>query len=173
MTWLGPDGITGTADDQQIDIDAGDAQAVVYNPSANVDVVSGLTYPTAVRQTLTLLFKNPLPAGSYRIEISPKVTTAAFNQDESTAEHPLVTHLRVGIVAGQDMNTFGIVDGARFFADNLVSAADAAVSFSAFKAGTPFLSQLQGDLASLLDQNLTEGADKNITAQLIAQIRRA
>ena len=31
------------------------------------------TYPTAVRQTVTLLFAHPLPAGSYEIELAPAV----------------------------------------------------------------------------------------------------
>ena len=34
VTWLGPDGIADTNDDRSIAIDAGDAQPVVYNPSA-------------------------------------------------------------------------------------------------------------------------------------------
>src|SRR5262249_21786516 len=54
FTWLGPDGLLGTADDQVIPVASG--HSVVYDPSANVDVASGTTYPTAVRQTVTLLF---------------------------------------------------------------------------------------------------------------------
>src|SRR5206468_1667017 len=38
VTWLGSDGIAGTADDRIVAINAANAQAVVYDPSANVDI---------------------------------------------------------------------------------------------------------------------------------------
>ena len=98
VTWLGPDGLAGTADDQVIPL--ADGQAVVYDPSTNVDVASGTTYPTAVRQTVTLLFANPLPAGSYRIDLPPAIQTAPFNADEPTcwpaaAPSPAIRSCRV------------------------------------------------------------------------------
>ena len=83
VTWLGPDGIQGTADDREIAVGIGLAagsKTVIYDPSSNVDVASGRTYSTAVRQTVTLLFGEPLPAGSYRIEVSPNVVSAPFNR---------------------------------------------------------------------------------------------
>ena len=52
---------------------AAGAQPIVYDPGANVDVVTGLQYATAVRQTVTLQFANPLPGGDYTITVSPKV----------------------------------------------------------------------------------------------------
>ena len=75
VTFLGADGRRGTADDQILSV-----RDVVYNPGANVEVSSGRTYPTAVRQTVTLLFDRPLPAGSYEVELSPRIQTAAFNE---------------------------------------------------------------------------------------------
>ena len=61
VTWLGPDG------KQVIPV-----QSAVYDPGANIDVATGITYPTAVRQTVTLLFAGPLPAGSYEVALSPR-----------------------------------------------------------------------------------------------------
>src|SRR5437870_2765401 len=53
VTWLGPDGIAGTADDQPIPLTCTLTDGcIVYNPEANVEVSSGRTYPTAVRQTV-------------------------------------------------------------------------------------------------------------------------
>src|SRR5262249_16831251 len=70
VTWLGPDGLAGTTDDRVLTIaSATGGQPVLYNPGGNVDVSSGKTSPTAVRQTVTLLFAQPLPVGSYQIEI--------------------------------------------------------------------------------------------------------
>ena len=62
---------------------AAGSQAVVYAASGNRDVSSGLTYAAAVRQTVTLLFGRPLPAGSYEITVSPNVKAANFNSDEA------------------------------------------------------------------------------------------
>src|SRR5205823_827022 len=77
ITWLGPDGLAGTADDRVMSI-----QSAVYDPSTNVSVASGNVYPTAIRQTVTLLFADSLPAGSYQIELSPAIQTTAFNGKE-------------------------------------------------------------------------------------------
>ncbi len=46
VTWLGPDGTAGTADDQVIPL-ATSGQSVVYDPAANVDVASGKVHATA------------------------------------------------------------------------------------------------------------------------------
>ena len=73
VIWLGPDGIRGTSDDRKIPVGMGlspESKVAVYNPSSNIDVASGRVYPTAIRQTVTLLFGEPLPAGSYQIEVS-------------------------------------------------------------------------------------------------------
>src|SRR5262249_41897482 len=83
VIWLGPDGLAGTADDRVIAIQGGSSnKSAVYDPSTNVTVASGTVYPTAIRRTVSLLFTDPLPAGSYRIELSPAIQTAAFNDDE-------------------------------------------------------------------------------------------
>ena len=169
VTWLGPDGISDTADDQVIPIAASgasgiaEAKPVVYDASANIDVVSGLTYPTAVHQTVTLLFKNPLPAGAYRVQVRPAVGATPFNESEPIAGHPVVTLTRTGIARGADL----IVGQA-------VAGTNAKLDLSTFMNGNPFLSQLQADLGALLDQHLSEkhgvSGTKAITGELIAQL---
>jgi hypothetical protein len=168
VTWLGPDGLPGTADDQVIPVASG--HSVVYDPSANVDVASGLTYPTAVRQTVTLLFANPLPAGSYQVVLRPAIQTAAFNDQEAGllaggsafAGHPVVS-----LSAGQ------VVNGSQPTAPNLVLAPGGLGSFSGFTQGTPFLTQLHDDLGALLDATLTASGDApTLTQALLDQIVR-
>jgi hypothetical protein len=171
ITWLGPDGLPGTADDQVIPLTGlAGGQSVIYDPSANVDVASGQTFPTAVRQTVTLLFANPLPAGSYQVTLTPAIQTAAFNADEagllsggsSFAGHPVVT-----LANGQ------VVNGSQITALNLVHAAGALGSLNVFKQGTPFLTQLHDDLAALLDSALTQLGDApGITAALTGQVQQ-
>ncbi len=140
--------------------------AVVYDPGANVDVASGITYPTAVRQTLTLLFNQPLPAGHYQITIGSSVLAASFNQDEATLlarpGNPTV-HSVVSI----DANT--IAPGRSILA--AVPVATASRNFQAFATGTPFLTQLHDDLGALLDAALnTSGDQPDITNALIQQL---
>jgi hypothetical protein len=160
VTWLGPDRVAGTADDRTITVGAaGDAQPVVYNPSANIDVVSGVTYPTAVRQTVTLLFESALPAGSYRVEVSPKVGAVSFTASDSPS-HPLVT-----------LAPSGITEGADLIVRNAVAVPRGQINFTTFKAGTPFLSQLQADMSALLDQEITVGDESNATPELLAQLQ--
>src|SRR5205085_10609166 len=80
VNWAGPDGKFGNRDDQQIAV-GGDlppgAESILYDSSSNIDVASGLTYPTATRQTVTLLFGKALPVGNYRIDVSSQVVSAA------------------------------------------------------------------------------------------------
>jgi hypothetical protein len=168
VTWAGPDGLFGTADDQAIPLAAG--PSAVYDPSANVDVASGTTYPTAVRQTVTLLFDQPLPAGSYQVTLAPAIQTAAFNADEAGllsggtafAGHPVVR-----LANGQ------VVNGSLITALDLVHAAGALGSLDVFKQGTPFLTQLHDDLAALLDSALTQLGDApTITAALTGQVQQ-
>ena len=135
VTWLGKDGVAGGDDDQVIPIDGNGAQPVVYDPGANVDVATGLTYATAVKQTVTLQFNSPLPAGSYRIQISPSVQAAAVGDSGVANDHTVVQ-------AKQSR----ITEGAEVIAKGLVTDANAAIDFSTFRSGTPFLSQLQGTL---------------------------
>jgi hypothetical protein len=166
VTWLGPDGLPGTADDQVLPVAAG--HSVVYDPSANVDVASGLTYPTAVRQTVTLLFANPLPAGSYQVALRPAIQTAAFNDQENSllsggsafAGHPVVS-----AGAGQVSN------GSQPTVPNLVLAPGSLGSLNGLTQGTPFLTQLHDDLGALLDATLTShGDDPTLTKALLDQI---
>jgi hypothetical protein len=163
VTCLGEDGQAGTADDQVIPV-----QSAVYNPGANVDVSSGRTYPTAVRQTVTLVFDQPLPAGSYQVELSPQIQTAAFNEAEGElladpthfAGHPVVS--RVG---GR------IAEGVRLEAVDLVLEAGTLGDLSAFERGTRFLTQFQNDLGARVDAILTRlGDDPSLTASISRDI---
>ncbi len=166
VTWLGPDGLPGTADDQVIPILA--TQGVVYDPSTNVDVATGVAYPTAVRQTVTLLFDRALPAGSYRLALSPAIQAAAFNGQEAgllsaapgLGGHPVVSRDGGPVVAGRPVTAAG-----------LVLAAGALGDLAAWQAGTPFLTQLHDDLGALLDARLTALGDSGtIPAVLDGQI---
>jgi hypothetical protein len=162
VTWLGPDGKAGTSDDQVIPLAAG-FQSVVYDPSANIDVASGTIHPTAVRQTVTLLFSQPLPAGSYQITFSPAIQAAPFSADESsmlTGGHPLVS------VTGGN-----ITSGALVTATDLVLASGALGNLNTLKSGNAFLTQLHDDLSALLDQQKTaQGGQAQITPSLIDQV---
>jgi hypothetical protein len=158
VTWLGPDNLPDTADDRVIPVDGGQAGGLsaIYDPSANVDVASGAIFPTAVRQTVTLLFQGALPAGSYRVELKPTVQAAQFNADEPSqlsavpgfASHPVASS--TGAVVNE---------GSQVLAANLVLASGSLGSFQSFAAGTPFLSQLHDDLSSLLDSQLVSVGD--------------
>ncbi len=156
ITWLGPDGVAGTADDQVIPLASG---AALLNPVANTQVSSGLTFPTAVRQTVTLTFDQPLPAGSYRVEIA-SLPSADLNDEEQALLGPLDGHNLVSVVNGQ------VVEGSRLDAANLVAPAGQP-QVGAISAGTPFLTQLQNDLGALLDAQLVQlGDDPILTTDL-------
>jgi FG-GAP-like repeat len=158
IVWLGPDGLFGTADDQQIAIQSGSGnRSVVYDPSTNVQVASGNVYPTAIRQTVTLLFTGSLPAGSYRIELSPAIQSDLFNSDEGsflTGSPGLSGHPVVSLSGSQ------VTEGDRLTALNLVFAAGALGDFGIFQTGTPFLTQLHDDLSAVLDAELTRLGDQ-------------
>jgi len=167
VTWLGPSGVLGAPDNQNIPLAAANGfQSVVYDPGANVDVASGKTYPTAVRQTVTLLFGAPLPTGSYVITLSPKIVSAAFNDDEQDplTASAFAAHHVVSVSNGT------VVAGARFAAANLVSEISLG-GFGNFETGTPFLTQLHSDLGALLDSFLTQNGDQTtLTASLLNQM---
>jgi hypothetical protein len=146
VTRLGPGG------GQIIPLAAGPG-SVVYDPSTNVDVASGVTYPTAVRQTVTLLFDQPLPPGSYRIDLGAGIQTAAFNGDEAGLLAGRGGHSVVSVVGGQ------VVAGSQFTASDLVTAGGPLGSFDIWNAGTPFLTQLHDDLGAVLDAGLTKLSD--------------
>jgi hypothetical protein len=156
VVWHGPNG------DQVIPLAAG--QSVVYDSSSNVDVASGLTYPTAVRQTVTLLFDQPLPAGSYQIELSSAIQAELFNAGEPGElsavagfnGHPVASRVQGAIVEGYKQNLAG-----------LVSASEALGSLAAWQNGTPFLSQLHDDLNAILDAQLTARGDSHTISPTI------
>jgi hypothetical protein len=157
-----------TSPNQDVGIPLAAGQGVVYDPSSNVDVASGLTYPTAVRQTVTLLFDEPLPAGAYRIELSPAVQAAPFSDGEAAAlsaapgfvGHPVATVAGGAIVAGYDQDV-----------RDLVSVSSAPGNLAVWEQGTPFLTQLHDDLGALLDAQLTALGDaRSISAGIDRQI---
>lgn len=171
VTWLGPDARFGTGDDRIFTIGAGTnlTQPVVYTPSGNRDVSSGLTNPIAVRQTVTLLFAEALPAGSYQIDISPQLLAASFNSDESSLlslKTNFPSHSVVSLAAGM------IHEGVRRTFENLVSSQGELGNLSAFESGTRFLTQLHADLSALLDTGLSVSGDvlKRNTQELLTQI---
>jgi hypothetical protein len=145
------------------------AQAVVYDPGANVDVVSGLRYATSSRQTVTLMFDEPLPPGDYQVTVSPNVTSAAFSAGEAgqlAAAGSVGGHTVVSVAGGT------ISQGIQLSAPGLIGQSGAPGNLSQFVQGTPFLTQLENDLSALLDQELTQkGDDPGITATLNEEIR--
>ena len=158
-TFLGADGLAGTADDRTVAV-----SSIVYNPGANVEVSSGRTYPTAVRQTVTLAFDEPLPAGSYQVGLSSAVQTSPFSEAEGDlladathfAGHPVVSR-----VAGR------IAEGVRVQAVDLVMESGSLGDLDEFYDGTPFLTQLQNDLGARLDSLLTAMGDAPVVSDAI------
>ena len=165
VLFLGADGVQGTADDEMIAIGGpGIDLPVVTNPGANVNPATGLTYPVAIRQTVTLLFAEALPAGDYMIELSEDIQTAPFNEGEK------------GLLADQDM--FGAhpvvsVSGGEVIAGAAVSATvsqrrPGAIS-GVFEDGTAFLTQLHGDLGVVLDSFLSDQEDDLVAIDAVYQ----
>lgn len=167
ITWLGEDGQTGSAGGQVIPLGVvGGGQSVVYAPGVNRDVSTGRTFPTAVRQTVTLYFANPLPAGYYRIEVA-NVQAAPF----SATELPMLAprsgfngHSLVSKPAGQ------IVEGSDRVYDKLVKAAGP-VNLGTIGQGSTFLTQMHGNLGAMLSamQNVV-GDGPGITSAVNQQI---
>jgi hypothetical protein len=92
--------------------------SALYDPGANVDVATGITYPTAIRQTVTLTFDHALPAGSYQIALSPKITADPYNEEEPVLlAASEIVHFIVHIAANGQ-----VVPGASVTARGLVSA---------------------------------------------------
>jgi hypothetical protein len=165
VTYLAPDGtkqvipVTGLAG----------AQPIVYDPGANVNVSSGLTFPTSVRQTITLLFAEPLPVGSYQIAIGAGVQTASFDPNEPsllTNTAAFGGHSLVSVSGALQTITVG----ASLVVPGLVLP-NGASSLAQLDSGTPFMTQLQNDLGSLLDALLrARGDDPSLTPAIQAQI---
>jgi hypothetical protein len=160
VTHAGADNQLGTSDDQTILV-----TEAVYSPSTNVDISSGLTFPTAVRQTITLLFDDPLPAGSNSVDVSPAVKTAPFNEQETdllTAAPGFNGHPVVSIDDNGE-----IIEGSRIEAIDLVAQSGQLGELDAFNRGTGFLSQTHADLGAILDATLTELGDDPIATQVL------
>src|SRR5262249_4922798 len=108
ITYLGADGKVGGGDDRVIQPkSASGANPVLYNPGTNVDVETGRTVPTAVKQTVTLLFDEGLPEGSYQIEFKPGLQAAPFNETEASLLSPSTTFHGLSLVSRADPNFVG------------------------------------------------------------------
>ena len=167
VIWLGSDGRRGTADDREIPIGSG-AHRVIYDASSNVDVASGLTFPTAVRQTVTLLFDNPLPAGAYEIEVMPSVMATLFSTDESSLLTP-----RAGFNGHNVVTNSGgaVTEGVDLVKTGLVKPGAVVGNLDVFQQGTKFLTQFHSDLGAILDSRLTSDGDAaTISQDLLKQI---
>jgi hypothetical protein len=178
VTCAGPDGRFGTKDDREIKVGEGlpnGMQAAIYDGSSNVNVASGLTYPTAVRQTVTLLFGTPLPAGNYEVQVSPHVTAAAFNDDEENLLSPRDAfdgHPVVVVANG------AITEGSQMTRRHLVLPPTALGDFQVYERGTRFLTQFHGDLGAMLDAQLTSAGEQaqisqNLLDQIVARFETA
>jgi hypothetical protein len=166
---LGQDGVTAPGAVREIPLNTTSGfQSVVYNPGANVDVTTGITYPTAERQTITLLFTQPLPAGSYAIQFDPAIQAAPISDSESVLLAPaanLTGHPLVAVVDGN------VAAGPTPVVHALVPASGALGSFDGFPTGTQFLTQLHDDLGRVLDSGLNQLGDaQSVTDQVLQQI---
>jgi hypothetical protein len=172
ITWLGPDGIEGGGDDQVIAVGAGlapDSKAVIYDPSRNNLDATGsgqrLVYPTAVRQTVTLLFGQALPPGNYRIEVSEAVGSTPFNLDELTllsprsdfGNHPVVSITDGAIKEGATSNAW-------------VQPISTSFDTASFERGVPFLAEFHDNSAALLDALLSSEDDAMSATQHIIDL---
>ncbi|MGE3242498.1 MAG: FG-GAP repeat domain-containing protein, partial [Pirellulales bacterium] len=172
VLWLGPDGVLGGGDDDPIKIGDGlpqDAKSVLYDPSRNnVDAASGRSIPTALRQTVTLLFGEPLPAGNYLIEVDETVMSSTFNVEELAQLSPAAGfhgHPVVSVEGGE------VTEGVSRTRQNLVRPTGALGDLNELEDGTNFLTQSHNDLGALLDSLLTAlGDDPEITDRLLQQI---
>lgn len=167
IRWAGADKKFGTKDDQLINLAGSvNAKSVVYNPGANVEVASGRTFPTAVRQTITLLLDRPLEPGTYRVEFSDAIQTASFGEFEEDLLAEIDVHgghTLVSVTGGK------IQPGSQVPVD--IAPATHKGGLEAFSAGTPFLTQLHNDLGAELDTLLNAlGDDPSITPAITNQV---
>jgi len=141
-------------------IAANGAKAVFYNPGANVDISTGRTFATAVRQTVTLVFAQALPLGSYSVRVSG-LKSADFNAAEAAQLAPgFDGHALVQV------NGASISEDVLFEAPNLVSAPGER-DLNGLTTGTSFMTQMANDLAAELDALLKQfGDDPSITDRL-------
>lgn len=171
VTWLGLDGVKGGGDDHEIPIGEnlpGGTKSVIYDPSSNVEVSSGLTYPTAVRQTVTLLFGSAVPPGNYEIAVSKEVVSDSFSVGEADVLSTVQGtggHTIVNFVGNQ------IGEGATLTIPGLVQPRTTIGDLKDIGNGTRFFTQFHGDLGAVLDALLSESGDHpTITDTLLQQI---
>ena len=144
------------------------ALPVVYDPSADLDVATGLTYPTAVRQTITLLFAEPLPPGTYEITLSPNIQAASYSAGEAVAagRRRLVRRPPAGVLADR-----GCPERCQCRRGEPRHTGRDHGQPEHDRQGTAFLTQLQNDMNALLNQLIIEnGDDPSLTAELNNQI---
>jgi hypothetical protein len=162
VTFLGADETLGTADDRMLSV----AEAV-YAPGANVGINSGTERPENIRQTVTLLFDEALPAGDFRIQVSPNVQAAAFSEEELGLLTPRAGFTGHPVVSQND----GVLEGSDLTVRDLVMESVGLGDFSIFDEGTRFLEQFKDDLIAVLDAFLTENGDSPAATQaLIDQV---
>jgi hypothetical protein len=168
LVYLGPAGTAGPFTTQVIPIGTDVGESIVYDPDANLKASSGRTYLTAVRQTVTLLFSKPLPAGSYELDLLPAIQSAAFNADEAdilAGRDDLAGHPVVSLQDGQ------VANGSQLQLTDLVLASDTRGDLSDFNMGTPFLTGLHDDMGRILDDTLTEKGDTpDVTKALLDEV---
>jgi hypothetical protein len=164
--FMGPTGTENGPTGQLIPIESDTGQSITYNPDAIITVASGLTFPNEVRQTITFVFGDALPAGEYRIVLSSGIQTEAFNSAEVSlladnagfAGHPVVS-----IVDGN------VTNGSETDAPRLVLPVSALGDLNVYDSGTPYLTNLHGDIGRILDENLTHQVDTATITKLISQ----
>ncbi len=166
VTWYSPDGHTI----QVIPLSGSGSNAVIYDPSADLGVASGLHYSSASRQTVTLLFGRALPAGTYVIALSPSLTSADFLPGAGDLLSGTAIFGGHSVVSRGAGNT--IANGAVLVEANLVTPMAPSTDFGVLAQGTPFLMQLQNDLSALVDALRAAGASPAlITDALNRQIQ--
>jgi hypothetical protein len=140
-------------------------KAVYYNPGANVDISTGRTFATAVRQTVTLIFDQPLPEGNYSVQLT-NLKSADFNASEASQ-----------LASGFNGHALVKVNGGAISEDVSVNAPDLVSApserdLNGLTAGTSFMTQMANDLAAQLDALLKEfGDDPSITDRINELIR--
>ena len=178
VRWLGRDGVLGGGDDQIIPIGQGlpaDAKAVLYDPSRNnADAASsgnGLVYPTAVRETVTLLFGNALRPGKYEIKVSGNDVSASFNLEEADLLTSPTDQQGQALFNGHSLVSLDgnkVSEGATL--SMTVPITGTQFDLNAFQRGIPFLIQFHGNSGALLDTALSLADDPSSATQRILDL---
>ncbi|WP_422925029.1 FG-GAP-like repeat-containing protein [Singulisphaera sp. PoT] len=168
VTWYSPDGQTFRV----IPIGVAGAKSVIYTPHAEVGVRAGYYFPTVTRQTVTLLFDQVLPAGTYVVALAPGLRAA----DYLAGVGDLLAG--TGVYGGRSIVSLGqgdkapIANGAVSVWRDLVVQPTSLGDLSAVSSGTPFLVQLQDDLTSIINLLRSLGVSTSeITDEVNRQIQ--